>query len=80
MYLSKPLTFITSDAPAMHRICTRIAKRRQSEANVMPAPEGWPEPKAHKPSLFPRLCFLAVLLFHLAVWIFWLALNSAVTP
>lgn len=80
MHLSKRIGFMTEDAPAMHRICTRIAKRRLVEANVLPAPEGWPAPRKPRPSLFLRCLWAGLLIFHLAAWLLWLALNSAVTP
>ena len=44
--------FLTEDAPAMHRICKAIAAKRQREANILPAPEGWRLPK---PSPIKRL-------------------------
>lgn len=80
MNLSKPIPFISEDAPAMHRVCSRIAARRQSEANTLPAPEGWPVVKTQPPSLFLRCLWAALVIIHLAAWLFALALNSTVQP
>lgn len=76
MFLSKPITFMSDDAPAMHRVCSAIAKRRQAESNTLPAPEGWPVAKPEPPSIVLRCLWAAVVIIHLAAWIFALVLNS----
>ena len=41
-------------APTMHRICQRIAARRQSEADTLPAPDDWQPVKPSKSSRLLR--------------------------
>ncbi|MES2598635.1 MAG: hypothetical protein V4662_25090 [Verrucomicrobiota bacterium] len=43
MTLSKHVAMLSEDAPAMHKVCCRIAARRAAERKVLPAPEDQPQ-------------------------------------
>lgn len=73
---TKPILMLGEDTPAMQRLCNRIAARRQSEANTLPAPPDWRPMPMRRPSLFLRCLWAVLLVVHLAAWLFALALHS----
>jgi hypothetical protein len=75
MNLPQTIPMVTDDVPGMHRICQRIAERRQREADTLPPPSDWPALPNHQRKWIVRGLCIALAVIQLAAWLFALALN-----